>query len=111
MYLTFKSTNSIHPMNKDLILREKLAIQRTNLANQTTFLAFLRTAMYFLIAGVSVNNLTSIYYGNFIEFSFISIAFALFVIGIVNYRKQRTKILHSEIHIGSYKDDYLSGNE
>ncbi len=98
-------------MNKELILREKLAIQRTNLANQTTFLAFLRTAMYFLIAGISVNNLTSIYYGNFIEFSFIVIAFALLVIGIINYRMQKAKILKSEVQIGNTKEEYLSSND
>ena len=98
-------------MNKDLILREKLAIQRTNLANQTTFLAFLRTAMYFFIAGISVNNLTSIYYGNILEFSFMVIAFALFVSGIVNYRIQKVKIIKSESQIGEYKDDYLAEND
>jgi putative membrane protein len=43
-------------INKDLILRERLAIQRTILANQSTFLAFLRTSMYFLIAGLSLKN-------------------------------------------------------
>ena len=47
-------------MNKDLILREKLALERTVLANQSTFLAFLRTSMYFLVAGVSINNLTTV---------------------------------------------------
>jgi putative membrane protein len=36
-------------INKDLILRERLALQRTVLANQSTFLAFLRTAMYFYL--------------------------------------------------------------
>lgn len=54
-------------MNKDLILREKLALQRTVLANQTTLLAFLRTSMYFLVAGISINNLTTVKYGNTIE--------------------------------------------
>jgi hypothetical protein len=34
-------------VNKDLILRERLALQRTILANQTTVLAFFVTAMYF----------------------------------------------------------------
>jgi putative membrane protein len=34
-------------VNKDLILRERLALQRTILANQTTVLAFFSTAMYF----------------------------------------------------------------
>lgn len=43
-------------VNKDLILRERLALQRTVLANQSTFLSFLRTAMYFLIAGLSLKN-------------------------------------------------------
>jgi putative membrane protein len=46
-------------MNKDLILRERLAIQRTHLANQTTFLAFLRTAMYFFVAGLSIDSFFS----------------------------------------------------
>ena len=45
------------PFKKDLILREELAIQRTFLANQSTFLSFLRSSMYFLVAGLSVNKL------------------------------------------------------
>lgn len=49
-----KLENSI---NKDLLLRENLALQRTILANQTTFLSFLRTSMYFLVAGLSIKNL------------------------------------------------------
>lgn len=44
-------------MNKDLILKEKLALQRTILANRSTFLSFLRMSMYFLIAGLSLKNL------------------------------------------------------
>ena len=47
-------------VNKDLILRERLALQRTVLANQSTFLSFLRTAMYFLIAGLSLKNVLKI---------------------------------------------------
>ena len=52
-------------MNKDLILREKLALQRTILANQSTFLSFLRTSMYFLMAGLSLTNLLLIENGLF----------------------------------------------
>ena len=40
-------------INKDLILREKLAIERTVMANDRTFLSFVRTALYFAIAGIS----------------------------------------------------------
>jgi putative membrane protein len=95
-------------MNKDLILREKLALQRTILANQSTFLAFLRTAMYFLVAGISINHLTSIKYGNLIELIFIVVSFALLAIGIINYKRQKNKIIESEVHIGNYKNEYLT---
>lgn len=43
-------------INKDLILRERLTLQRTILANQSAFLSFLRTSLYFLIAGLSIRN-------------------------------------------------------
>ncbi len=44
-------------INKDLILREKLAVQRTVMANQTTLLSFIRTSFYFLVAGLSLKSL------------------------------------------------------
>ncbi|MBP7273725.1 MAG: DUF202 domain-containing protein [Saprospiraceae bacterium] len=93
-------------MNKDLILREKLALQRTILANQSTFLAFIRTSMYFLVAGISIKNLTTIKYGYIFEIAFILISIILLTIGIINYKKQKSRIIESEIHIGNFKDDY-----
>lgn len=94
-------------MNKDLILREKLALQRTTLANQSTFLSFIRTSMYFLIAGISIHNFMTVKYGLLIEFLFILIAMVLLLIGMINYRSQKRKIKESENHIGNYKDEYL----
>ena len=38
-------------MNKDLVLREYLAIERTKLANERTLLTYIRTGLYFLVAG------------------------------------------------------------
>lgn len=93
-------------MNKDLILREKLALQRTILANQSTFLAFLRTAMYFLVAGISINSLTTLKYGYVIEILFLCVSAILLAVGIINYRIQKIKIIESEKHVGNYKDDY-----
>lgn len=92
-------------INKDLILRERLAIQRTVLANQSTFLAFLRTSMYFLIAGLSIENLlkTDARY----QYLFFVVSAVLFVYGVVNYFLQRDKINKSQIHIGNFKDEYL----
>jgi putative membrane protein len=93
-------------MNKDLILREKLALQRTILANQSTLLAFIRTSMYFLVAGLSINNLLEIQYGKYIEIVLVSISILLLIIGFANYKSQRNKIVESEKHIGDYKDEY-----
>lgn len=95
-------------MNKDLILRENLALERTVLANQTTFLAFLRTSMYFLVAGITISNLTTIKYGPVIETLFITVAAMLLITGISNYFKQKKAILKSRKHIGDYKFEYLA---
>ncbi|MBK8627299.1 MAG: DUF202 domain-containing protein [Saprospiraceae bacterium] len=94
-------------VNKDLILREKLALQRTVLANQSTFLSFLRTSMYFLIAGLTIQNLFTA--GNYIIFEVILfiISGVLLVLGIVNYFINRKVIFKSEIHVGDFKTEYL----
>jgi putative membrane protein len=92
--------------NKDLILRERLALQRTNLANQTTFLAFLRTSLYFFIAGISVDTILQIDFKNYIEIIFYVIAALLFIVGVINYFTQKNIIIKNENNIGNYKTDY-----
>lgn len=93
-------------INKDLILRERLALQRTVLANQSTFLAFLRTSMYFLIAGLSLKNLLKIENSTVIEIALFIVSFAIFELGIVNYFKHKKSILENEKHIGDYQIAY-----
>lgn len=92
--------------NKDLILRERLALQRTVLANQSTFLAFLRTAMYFLIAGLSLKNLLKIENSMLIEIALFSVSGIILIIGIVNYFKHKKSILENKKHIGDYQLEY-----
>ena len=93
-------------MNKDLILREKLALQRTILANQSTFLSFLRTSMYFLMAGLSLTNLLLIENGLFIEIGLFVASFVIFVLGNINFFKHRRSILENKKHIGDYQMEY-----
>ena len=72
--------------NKDLILRENLALQRTILANQSTFLSFLRTSMYFLVAGLSINNIFQLENGALVyQIMFYSVSLVILVFGIFNY--------------------------
>ncbi len=93
-------------VNKDLILRERLALQRTVLANQSTFLSFLRTAMYFLIAGLSLKNVLKIENSIVIEIVLFSVSGIIFIIGIFNYFKHKKLILENKKHIGDYQFEY-----
>ncbi len=94
-------------INKDLILRERLAIQRTKMANQTTLLSFVRTSLYFLVAGLSIKSLLHVENSRFFEIPFFIISALLFITGIVNYFRQKKLIAESEKHIGDYKTEYL----
>lgn len=93
--------------NKDLVLREKLALQRTIMANQTTFPAFLRTSLYFVVAGLTIHQVLEVKGGHFFEGLFLSIASVLFLLGIINFFVQKRWIEKSKIHIGNYKMEYL----
>jgi putative membrane protein len=89
-------------VNKDLILREKLAIERTTMANDRTLLSFLRTALYFSIAGLSLNELLKLTYGSAIEISFYIIAAITLVAGIIKYINVKRKVEESKKRIGNY---------
>jgi putative membrane protein len=93
-------------LNKDLILRERLALQRTSMSNDTTLLSFIRTALYFSIAGMSVNTLLKVNYGLWIELIFWATALFILTTGIIKYRKQKKSMKDSEKHIGDYKLDW-----
>jgi putative membrane protein len=95
-------------INKDLILREKLALQRTVMANQTTYLAYIRTSMYFMVAGLSVKNLLQVNNSIFFQVFFYVTAAALFIFGTVNFIRHRNLIKKSEVHVGNYQIEYLN---
>src|SRR5690606_8620714 len=94
------------PFKKDLILRAELGIQRTYVANQSTFLSFLRSSMYFLVAGLRVNKLVDGHEAVIVEYILFVISGLLLVVGIINYFRNHKKIKQSEIHIGDYKLKY-----
>ena len=90
-------------INKDLILREKLAIERTDMAIDRTLLSFIRTALYFAIAGMTVNSLLRIKYGLWVEIIFWVLAFVISALGIFKFRRQKLRLKQNERHIGDYK--------
>ena len=98
-------------INKDLILREKLAIERTGMANDRTFLSFVRTSLYFAIAGISVNSLLKVSYGWLIEIIFWIVSLLVLYAGIIKFYRQKKKLKENKKHIGDYKLEWEDDDE
>jgi putative membrane protein len=93
-------------INKDLILREKLALERTEMAIDRTLLSFVRTALYFAVAGMTVDSLLKVKYGAWIEAFFWIIAVVILVTGIIKFRQQKIRLNQNRVHIGNYKSEW-----
>jgi len=89
-------------INRDLILRENLAMERTAMAIERTFLSYLRTSLYFSVAGITMNNLLSLQHGNLLEISFWIIAIIILAFGLYRLVDQRKKLDNNRKHIGFY---------
>ena len=94
-------------MNKDLILRENLAIQRTIMANQTTFLSFVRTSMYFLVAGLSVQNIVQLAHVDWAFLLLYGISALLMLLGTLNYFRQKKLIQEAKKIVGNAAQAYV----
>ncbi len=69
--------------NKELILRDILAIERTKMANERTFLAYFRTSVALFGAGVGIVELDYFEKYKTLGFVFLGIAVLTLIIGIV----------------------------
>lgn len=96
----------VETLKKDLILREQLALQRTILANQSTFLAFLRTSMYFSIVALSARNLLQVGNSLLVEIVFFIISGFILLFGIINFFRHKRMIKDNRKHIGDYQFQY-----
>jgi putative membrane protein len=94
-------------MNKDLVLREKLAIARTKMAIERTFLSYVRTALYFSIAGITIHQVLQKNYVWFIAVIFFVLSFLILAFGIYQTAKQVKNLKENEKHIGDYVLDFL----
>jgi putative membrane protein len=87
--------------NKDLILREKMALERTKMANYRTFLAFLRTSLYFPVAGISMHQALSLSYGRYLQLAGIIIGAIVLTIGIIYNRIAAKRLKDFDASIGT----------
>ena len=80
---------------KQVAIQAKLAVERTVMANDRTLLSFIRTSLYFVVAGLTLNQLVSLSFGNAIAVAALSIGALLFFIGLFKYAGQLKYIRQS----------------
>jgi len=73
----------------DMILRDFLAIDRTVLANQNTFLAYLRTALTLFVAGLTFVRFFDHSVVEIIGWIFVPLGVGTFAVGLIRYNRLR----------------------
>lgn len=94
-------------MNKDLVLREYLAIERTKLANESTLLAYIRTGLYFLVAGSTLGHIVETNFWNIVGTPLIIIGLTIMFLGVIRYLRLRKAIEASKKNIGNSSEAFI----
>jgi putative membrane protein len=94
-------------MNKELVLREFLAVERTKLVNETTLLAYIRTGLYFLVAGSTLGQLVNTDFWKLVGDPLVAIGVAIMVVGVIRYFRLRKVIDESRKNIGESSDAFV----
>jgi putative membrane protein len=81
-------------MQNELILRDKLALDRTILANQRTLLSYIKTGIFFISTAVGIFYLEKKQAFSLIEWALCLVGLLAIIIGLVVYLKMRKKINH-----------------
>lgn len=79
-----------------MILRDNLAVDRTVLANERTFLAFIRTSLTLFIAGISLLKFFDFPAFNILGWIFILLSAVVIITGFIK-RKQISQRISQEI--------------
>ncbi len=80
------------PEHKELPLADRLALERTALANDRTLLAYVRTALGLLAAGVTVLKLFASNGMQMVGYILIASGVCALVIGLMNYHEVRNRL-------------------
>jgi len=82
----------------ELILRDTLAIERTKLANERTFLAYFRSSIFFLGTGLSIIHINFFQEVNYLGWFFVAMSPLVFGIGfyrLISVRKGIRQMVES----------------
>lgn len=94
-------------MKTDLILREHLAIERTRLANETTLLAYIRTGLYFLVAGSTLGQIVNTVFWSVAGTPLIVVGLLIMIAGVIRFMRIRKSIALSRKNIGQSSAEFI----
>ena len=84
--------------DKELILRDHLALERTRLANERTLFAYIRTSLYLLTAGIGILQIQSISRLDGLACVCVVSGIILFFFGFVRFWQMRK-------HLKGYREE------
>ncbi|MEY8708323.1 DUF202 domain-containing protein [Bacteroides faecichinchillae] len=84
--------------DKELILRDHLALERTRLANERTLFAYIRTSLYLLTAGIGILQIQSISRLDGLAWVCVVSGIILFFFGFVRFWQMRK-------HLKGYREE------
>lgn len=79
-------------LERELIIRDYLARQRTTLANYRTLLSFIRTSLYFLVSGTALFEVKELDHVRDLGYLAFGLSLMILIIGFVNYFHIRGKL-------------------
>lgn len=103
LYLNSKDST----MNKELVLREFLAIERTKLANETTFLAYIRTGLYFLVAGSTLGYVVQTPFWKIAGTPLLILGVVIMIIGVIRYWRVKRSIELAKRNVGNSTEAFI----
>jgi len=77
---------------RELIIRDYLARQRTTLANERTLLSFIRTSLYFLVSGIALFEVEKLSHIRELGYLSMILSLVFLIIGIVSFFKVKAKL-------------------
>ena len=94
-------------MNNDLVLREYLALERTKLGNERTLLAYIRTGLYFLVAGSTLGQVMETTFWKTIGDPLLYTGVLIMVLGVWRFIRVKNSIAMSKKNIGNATDSFV----
>lgn len=78
--------------NKEIILRDYLALERTRLANDRTLFSYIRTSLYLVLGGIAFLQMQDFNAVQWIGYVCFALSIIIFFVGISAYIKMKKKL-------------------